>query len=156
MLCMFTSMLRVACMVKNIQFWMPGAPDAILCLILDFKYTCSSTFSEKKIWIQLLIFKHCCIIFFGKHNLPRPCISLAMQMYFPFYAPVVTCYDGCRQKPLLPSFESAEMRNLAETLLRYTVSKIFAWHHSCGTLYCCYYNFLVQCLQGYNSWESRC
>ncbi|OEL19317.1 Ubiquitin-conjugating enzyme E2 36 [Dichanthelium oligosanthes] len=27
-------------------------------------------------------------------------------------------YDGCRQKPLLPSFESAEMRNLAETLLR--------------------------------------
>jgi len=124
--------------------------------IYVLEYTCSSTFSEKKIWIQLLIFKHCCIIFFGKHNLPRPCISLAMQMYFPFYAPVVTCYDGCRQKPLLPSFESAEMRNLAETLLRYTVSKIFAWHHSCGTLYCCYYNFLVQCLQGYNSWESRC
>jgi hypothetical protein len=41
-----------------------------------------------------------------------------MQMYFPFYTPVVTGYDGCRQKSLLPSFESAEMRNLAETLLR--------------------------------------
>ena len=117
MLCMLTSMLRVAYMMKIIQFWMLGGPDGILCLILDFKYTCSSTFS-KKIWIQLLIFKHCCIIFFGKHNLPRPCISLAMQMYFPFYGPVVTGYGGCRQKPLLPSFESAETRNLAESLLR--------------------------------------
>jgi hypothetical protein len=26
--------------------------------------------------------------------------------------------DFCSQKPLLPPFESAEMRNLAETLLR--------------------------------------
>ncbi|AQK97234.1 P-loop containing nucleoside triphosphate hydrolase superfamily protein [Zea mays] len=45
-------------------------------------------------------------------------LSIVMQMYFPFYTPVVTGYDGCRQKSLLPSFESAEMRNLAETLLR--------------------------------------
>lgn len=114
MLCMLTSMLRVAYMKKIIRFWMLGAPDAILCLILDLRAQARS----QKIWIQLLMFKHCCIIFFGKHNLSRPCISLAMQMYFPFYAPVVTGYDGCRQKPQLPSFESAEMRNLAETLLR--------------------------------------